>query len=618
MRSFTRVITIVFLAAFALSASVEKGKAEFDRGVRAERRGDSDAAYTYFRDAYTQNPDNSQYQAAFTRIRFKAAEGHVRTGQLLRSAGALADALSQFQTAVTIDSSSSIAQQELKRTADMIREHEAQKASPTTAPPAVKEFGKPLELRPLSNAPISMFLTANTDVVYKTIGKLAGLNVLVDPDYKPQKISIDLTNVTLREALDMVALESKTFWRPVLTNTIFIAADTGGKRKELEQSVMRTFYLRNIESPTDLQEAANAVKQMLDLTRVQLLQGQDALIVRGTPDQLLLAEKVLTDFDQPRPEVMIEVAVMEVSRDRIRNLGNAVPTSFNIGYPGTGGGSNTGNSSGGSGNSSGSLALNALKGLNGNAFAVSVPGSTLTLLASESNTKVLQNPQIRAINDQKATLRIGDRVPVATGSYQSGLAGGGSVSPLIGTQFTYLDVGVNIDITPHVHSNGEVTLKMGLEISSVTGQQTIGGITEPQIGQRRIEQEARLADGEVNLLGGILQNSETQSLSGYPGLTQLPVLKYLFGQENKERSQSEIVFAITPHIIRSQEITTKSLRTVEVGTGTLIQLRDTSNPQGGPASGVPANPGSPIPASPSEQQSVAPDPSGKDTSKPKS
>jgi general secretion pathway protein D len=186
---------------------------------------------------------------------------------------------------------------------------------------------------------------------------------------------------------------------------------------------------------------------------------------------------------------------------------------------------------------------------------------------TDSNTKVLQRPEIRAMDSEKGSLKIGDRIPIATGSFQTG------ISPLVNTQFQYIDVGVNVDITPYVHSDKEVTLKMSLEISSVTGVQNLGGVNQPTIGQRRIEHEARLEDGEVNLIGGILQDTETSSLSGYPLLSRIPILKYLFGQENKERQQSEIVFAITPHILRSNEVNDDNIRMVDVGTGNSVAYR---------------------------------------------
>jgi general secretion pathway protein D len=243
--------------------------------------------------------------------------------------------------------------------------------------------------------------------------------------------------------------------------------------------------------------------------------------------------------------------------------------------------------------------LDALATINATNFFISIPGGSLSFLMTDSNTKVLQRPEIRAMDSEKGSLKIGDRIPIATGSFQGG------VSPLVNTQFQYLDVGVNVDITPYVHSDREVTLKMSLEISSVTGVQNIGGINQPTIGQRRIEHEARLEDGEVNLIGGILQDTETNSLSGYPFLSRIPILKYLFAQENKEHQQSEIVFAITPHILRSNEVTDDNIRMVDIGTGNSIIYRQKDS-KGEPAKALaapvaqpPAQPqtgGSPSPA----------------------
>jgi general secretion pathway protein D len=216
---------------------------------------------------------------------------------------------------------------------------------------------------------------------------------------------------------------------------------------------------------------------------------------------------------------------------------------------------------------------------------------------SDSNTKVIQRPEIRAMDAEKASLKIGDRIPIATGSYQSGITSG------VNTQFQYIDVGVNIDITPYVHSSNDVTLKMSLEVSSVTGEQTIDGVTEPTIGQRRIEHEARLADGEVNLIGGILEDTETKSLSGYPWLTKIPILKYLFGQESKERQQSEIIFAITPHIIRSLEVTDDNLKMVDIGSANNVTYRK-AEVKTGP---LPSSPSQPV-AQPAEKPISSPSP----------
>ena len=271
-----------------------------------------------------------------------------------------------------------------------------------------------------------------------------------------------------------------------------------------------------------------------------------------------------------------------------------------------------GSSAGTSGSGSSGTSLKSLGSLNtDNLITTAIPTASFSFLATDSNTKILQNPEIRVLNDEKATLRIGDRVPIATGSFQPGIAGAGGVSPLVSTQFQYLDVGVNIDITPHIHSDSEVTLKMSLEISSVTGQQSIGGITQPIIGQRRIDHETRLADGEVNLLGGILEDTETQSMSGYPWVSKLPILKYLFAQDNRERTENEIVFAITPHIVRAQDITEENLRQIEVGTGSQIDLRRKPSAPAASTSANPADPAKPQQPAPQAPPPGAPAPASR-------
>ncbi len=178
---------------------------------------------------------------------------------------------------------------------------------------------------------------------------------------------------------------------------------------------------------------------------------------------------------------------------------------------------------------------------------------------SDSSSKLIQQPEIRASDGQKASLKIGERVPVATGSFQPGIGGVG-INPLVNTQFNYIDVGVNIDITPHVHGLDEVTLKLAMDISAVDSYQNIGGIQQPVIGQRKMENEIRMKEGEVNILGGILENTVTKSLSGIPGLASIPLFKYLFAEEQREVKDNEIVFILIPHIVRAQDLSASNRR----------------------------------------------------------
>jgi general secretion pathway protein D len=627
MRRLMPAAAVLLVIIAILPATADKAKTAYEKGEDAEARENFEGAYNFYKQAYDLKPKDLRYKASFERLRFKAAATIVHQGQELRDQGKLQEALADFQKAAQIDPSLFIAQQELQRTLQMI--NDSSNPPPQAAGPPnnlekkIRDAPGPVELAPISNVPITVKLTEDSKVIYQTIGQLAGINVLFDPDYTSRRIKVELNGVTLEEALEITAMESKTFWRPVTGNTIFVAQDNPAKRKELEQSVLKTFYLSNISQPTELQDVVNAIRAVLDVQRVQQLLSQNALVVRGTPDQIALAEKLVDDLDRARPEVIVDIAVLQVSKDKSRTLGMSWPTSatvalqsnINTTTPTT---TTTGTTT--TSASSGGLELNTLGNLNATDFQVTIPSANLSAVMGDSDTKMLQNPQVRALDNQKATLKIGERVPVATGSFQPGIGGVG-INPLVNTQFQYLDVGVNIDVTPHVHANREVTLKITMEISSVVGQSSIGGISQPIIGQKKIEHEIRLKDGESSLIGGIFDDAQTKSLSGIPGLAQIPILRYLFGQVTQDKSQDETVFAITPHIIRGNTISELNQRQIEIGTANTIVLRHVSravapapaaSPQAPvnqpPTNQVPANqpPGSPaVSATPNQAANPA-------------
>jgi general secretion pathway protein D len=561
---------VLVFTLLAASAQTETPASLYKKGQDFEARQEYEAAYSAFLQAWQQKPKDLKYRTAAMRLRFLAGSMHVHKGQQLRDAGKLEEALSEFEKAAAIDPGSFIAAQEFERTKTMI---ESAKNAAAAKPPAPKSFierklqgasAEPIELAPLSNQPITLKMTEDSKLIYESVGKLAGINVLFDPDYTSKRIHVELTGVTLAQALRLIAMESKTFWRVVTPNAIFVASDTASKRKEIEENIIKTFYLKNLSQTTEMQDLVNTLRTLLEVNRITPVPSLGAVVVRATPDQIALADKVISDLDKGRSEVVVDVAVMQVNRDRIRDLGVNLPNSVSVAIVPT---------FAGVAGTATQLTLDNIGQLTAKDFAVSIPAATATLLYSDNNTKVIQNPQIRAVDGQKATLKIGDRVPVATGSFQAGVAaGGGGVSPLVNTQFQYLDVGVNIDITPTVHGDRSVTLKIALEISSVTGNVNIGGISQPIIGQRRLEHEIRLREGEVNLLGGILEDVDIKSVSGYPGLTNVPILKYLLSAHHSERHQNEIVFVMTPRIIRGQELSEANLKPLNIGTGSTIEL----------------------------------------------
>src|ERR1700691_3531704 len=612
MKRLMPAAAVLLVIIAILPAIADKAKSAYEKGQDAEARENFEAAYNFYKQAYDLKPKDLRYKSSFERLRFKAAPLFIKKVKHRRTRENLQEALADFQRAAQIDPSLFIAQQELQRTLQMI--NDASHPPPQAAGPPnrlekeIRDAAGPTELAPISSVPITVKLTEDSKVIYQTIGQLAGVNVLFDPDYTSRRIKVELNGVTLEDALQITALESKTFWRPVTGNTIFVAQDNPAKRKELEQSVLKTFYLSNISQPTELQDVVNAIRAVLDVQRVQQLLSQNALIVRGTPDQIALAQKLVDDLDRARPEVIVDIAVLQVSKDKSRTLGMSWPTSASVALqsnintttPTT---TTTGTTTTSTG--TGGLELNTLGNLNATDFQVTIPSANLSAVMGDSDTKMLQNPQVRALDNQKATLKIGERVPVATGSFQPGMGGVG-INPLVNTQFQYLDVGVNIDVTPHVHADREVTLKITMEISSVVGQSSIGGISQPIIGQKKIEHEIRLKDGESSLIGGIFDESQTKSLAGIPGLAQIPILRYLFGQVTQDKEQDETVFAITPHIIRGNTISELNQRQIEIGTANTIALRHMSQVVA-PAAPPAAPPQAPVnQAPPSQAPAVQP------------
>jgi general secretion pathway protein D len=285
---------------------------------------------------------------------------------------------------------------------------------------------------------------------------------------------------------------------------------------------------------------------------------------------------MIDDIDKSKPEVIVDVVVAQVRRDKLRNLGITPPQTASVTLQGTNTTTGTGTTTT---TSSSGLNFNDLQHLNSTNYAVSIDNVKAVALFSDADTKIMQNPKIRATDAEKATLTIADKIPIATGSFGTPLGVGTAVGSVgVNTQFTYTDVGVKMEITPRVHPDGQITLKLSMEISNLNGSETIGGITQPIISTRKVEQSIRLMDGEMNLLGGILEVQDTSTTSGTPFLGQVPLLKYLFSSTNKEHITNELVFMLVPHIVRSQELTQLNRRTFDVGTGSGIDLRMASRP----------------------------------------
>jgi general secretion pathway protein D len=567
---------ILCLGMSLLAAGCPKGNEQYKAGIHAENIQDYDTALQYYQKALASDPGNADFRIKFNQARFQASAFHIKKGQDLRDKGDLQGAAGEFQRAQTIDPSSPIAEQELRRTVEQMKELAHQQDAQASGGDDLggsELASAPPELKPLSNAPISLTMVNDVKIIFDTIGKLAGVTVVYDPDFPARRIPVSLNNVTLQQAMDIVCMQSKTAWKPVTENIIFVFQDTTQKHKDYDEQLVETFYLANTVQAQDLTEITNGLRQTLNMTKVQQLNSQNAIIVRDTADKLAIARKLLKDIDKAKPEVVIQVEVLSASTDRLRDLGVLPGQSASINF------NPAGTSTSSSTSSSGSNSI-TLKGFHFGAadYNVTLPGATANFVLTDTATKIIQNPEIRSIDGQPAKLNIGSRVPIATGSFQAGVGvGTTSVNPLVNTQFTYIDVGVNVNITPRVHPNHEVSLKVQLEVSQVTGTSTIGGIQQPIIGQNKIEHEIRLREGEASILGGLFTQTDAKTVNGWPGLAQIPLMKYLFADHKDDRSESDILIVLIPRIVRLPDWSRASLRPISSGVEQTIITRRESD-----------------------------------------
>src|SRR5262249_30681408 len=274
--------------------------------------------------------------------------------------------------------------------------------------------------------------------------------------------------------------------------------------------------------------------------------------------KIVLASKLIHDSDRGKAEVVVQISVLQVRRDRARSLGiqpgGRTTIAFNPVSPLA---------------PAGTVPLDKLGDISAGDFTISIPNAVAAALMTDSGTKIIQNPEVRVSDGESARLRVGDRIPIATGSFS--VASG--AAPVVNTQFQYVDVGVNIDLTPHVHPDHSVSMKLGVEVSSLNGQVNIGGVLQPIISQRRIDHEIRLQEGEVSILGGLAERSQSKSVSGWPGLSRLPLLRYLFSGEDVTNAENEVLIVVHPRLVRMRELTGESLRALSVGTDQELTLR---------------------------------------------
>ena len=654
IRNSVAVLCALALTVPPVEARTKKGDKLLKLGAQAEARKEYDAALAYYDQAVAADPNEPGYLLADQRIRGRAAEGHVAQGKKLLAEGKLDEALSEFQRAFVADPSSGIAYQQMREVSAMIKQRTANPNAPvmTTAernrleterrldslegPPVLKPINERLNRIQINNQP--------TRVLYESVGKLAGINVLFDPSgveaVAGKNFNLELNNVTLQEALNYVALETHSFWKPISQNAIFVTQESDPKRQEYQDEVVRVFYVQNASTVNEFQEIYNAVR-----TGSKLLQGlfsvasQNAIIARGPVDTMALVEKLVHDLDRPKPEVVIDVIVMAVNKQKSSTIGASLlgqgglqsPLTFTPRSPTTtttttsGSGTSTGTSNTtpspatnpttttttttNSNSSSSSLVTLAKAGRFSSAdYSINFPSTIVQALMNDATTRILQRPQVRATDGGKAALLIGSSIPYVTGSLNSAVATPGAI-PYATTQFQQVNVGTQIEFAPHVNGPEDISMHVKVELSNVLQTTIIAGVEQPIIGKQTDEADIRMKDGEVTVLGGLSDRESNATVAGVPGVTNMPILSYLLGSKTKKTTDNEILIAMIPHIVRPPDLSAGVGEGVYAGTERVIRVErrpaaaaptGTQGTQpGAPPATIPSTPGSPLSPVPS-------------------
>jgi general secretion pathway protein D len=537
-------------------------------GFRAARRaeiasqtGNWDDAVLYWTQAVEQEPANIAYRGNLLRARVRASQVHFEQGKDFYAAGVLERALVEYQQAVQLDPSNQYAQVELRRVRDELAAAAQGTTVETLAEMKRRAQGirpQPPLLNPRSDDPISLEFPEPVSIesIYRSLGKAFGINILFDPNLKDIQIPIVLKEVTAQDALEILMRAAGHFYKVLDPQTIIIAADTPQNRRNYEDLVIQAFFLSN----ADVKDALTILRSLIGARQIAMSEQLNAIILRDTADKVKVAEKIIETVDKAKAEVVIDVELLQLSTNKIRDLGvqlsqYSVTQSLDLGSEGA------------------ALHISDLEFLNQSNWALSIPNVVYRFVKTDTDAQLLAQPKLRISEGEKARLVIGDRVPIPVTSFNTANTVGGNIVPI--TSFQYQDVGITINIEPRVHHNKEVTLKLTVEVSQVTGQVSAGSgqAAQPIIGTRTIESTIRLKDGETNLLAGLIRRDDAASDEGVPGLSDIPVLGRLFSRNNTENRRTDVILTLTPHIVRLPDITETDLLPIWVGTEQNITFR---------------------------------------------
>ncbi len=593
-RKWNPLIAVCLVAAlmpWPVAAKTRKGDKLIAQARQAELKDTSkgfDEALKLAEEALATDRSDIRYQLEVSRLRAFAAQYHVYDGQVARDKGQVKEAIAEFERAKELDPASVVAPQELERTktlANELRRNPSANADDLLMRPLPRKnmqdermFSSAAPVAALTvklTKPLPVIKVNNQSAaeVFQAVCREAKVRLLFDPEYQPRSLglnqTLDFQGASLDTALDYVALVTKSFWKPLSGDTIFVTNDDPQRRSSFEEQVTKTFYLTNAPGAQEVTDIANTVQRVTDMKKLLVHPAQGVIVARGDADRVSLAEKIVGDLDKPKAEIIIDVVILSVSKNWERQLGinilGLADSATNVLFSPRGllGAAQAGGRTG--------IPIDAIQKIEKGDYNVNLPSAALNALLKISGTKVLDKAQLRTIEGQKSVLKIGQRIPYATGSFSPGSFGGGA--SIVNTQFQYFDVGLNIDVTVKVHEPDEVSLHIESDTSAVADRVDIGGIIQPVISQRKRIADVRVKEGEVNFWDIVTQRQDVRNSNGVPGLSQLPLIGRAFTNEKLLQTELQVLTLLVPHIIRAPDIRNVNLIGLPSGSDQVVRLR---------------------------------------------
>src|ERR1700693_4126709 len=568
MKPQKSLILIVLLVGASFGCT---GSLAFRDAREEETLGHWDLAVLKYSRALDLDPTNTQYKIALSRAKIKASRFHFERGKLYRSSGQPELAVVELEQAFVLDPTNKYAETEMRKARDDAAKAAAERGGESSMQAAKRRTrgmrARAPMLEPASDRPINLNFPQPQPIkqIYQSLASAAGINVIFDPQLKDDNVSIVLTNIDFQKALETLLRQENHFYKTIDEKTMLIAADNPQNRKTYEDLVIRTFFLSN----GDVTEVSNALRSLLQTTRISINKAENSITLRDTADKVAIAEKIVEQNDKQLAEVVVDLELLQIDVNKTQDLGlllSSYASSATLAAPG-------GKNNYGADIPAGSFTWDQLKQLSIRSFGFTIPNLTYSFLKNNTDAELLAKPQLRISEGQKAQLIIGDKIPIPTTSFNTGTTVGGNIVPV--TSFQYQDVGIKIDVEPRVHHNKEITMKLTVEVSQLGSPVTFGGQAQPTIGTRTISSNIRLKDGETNFLAGLLRTDKSHTTDTVPFIGDIPILGRLFSKKLTSNKTTDLVLTLTPHIIRIPDVTEEDLTPVYVGTDSNISFQGT-------------------------------------------